>query len=168
MKTIELLTSTQGGIILFSYFVFFGTFIHALITNHKRKKKNKISQPYRSLDHYIGVIIVSLVGFLPNEIIFENTEQIFNREILVLNNLVPLYFFLGTIIYFLYFSIKDDFTDFTGSILMFMLASYLTSINLALNSLLEENFYINPFVLLGLFFCLIINFVYLTFNRNNL
>lgn len=157
MKTIELLFSVQGGIILFSYIVFFGTFVHALIVNKRRKKETRIYNSYRSIDHYVGVILVSLVGFLPNELY---------SELISFYHLVPLYFFIGTIIYFIYFSIKDDHIDFTGSILMFMFASYLTSINLSLNTLIKGEFHINLFLLLGLLFCLIINFVYGNSKRN--
>jgi hypothetical protein len=153
MKTIELLISAQGGIILFSYLVFFATFIHALVVNHKRKIKKK---SFRSVDHYFGVILVSFVGFLPNEL---------HGGKLNFHNLILFYFLIATIIYFIYFVIKDDHIDFTGSILMFMFASYLTSINLAFRTLIKGEFSKNLFLLLGLFFCLLINFVYVKFKR---
>jgi hypothetical protein len=76
--------------------------------------------------------------------------------------LTTLYFLIGTIIYFIYFSIRDRQTisDLPGAILMFMFASYLTSINLAMMNLSKGNFFLNCFLVLGFFFCIIINFVY--------
>jgi hypothetical protein len=151
MKTIELLFTGKGLIILFSYLFFLGTFIHALIINYSRKKK-KIG--FRTFDHYFGVLLISLVGFLPNEIV--------SRFGTTFANLTTLYFLIGTIIYFIYFSIRDRQTisDLPGAILMFMFASYLTSINLAMMNLSKGNFFLNCFLVLGFFFCIIINFVY--------